>query len=236
MTRARAFLLVASVVGCFMPGQAQASVGWWDWLEQLSGPGPFHNGWMVDQRLYCSVQDTPSAAAQGRVTAEWIPLWVPDKADKVRKCVVNSNDVRAYFEVRGGRVTSDKQALFQDAPGELIGTVAANTLQGFYMRQVGHPALTAGAGAGLIWFTGDQLDGHAARIVVTPGVAFMPLKLSRKLEGKAGGFIVIHADAFAILGGLKAGDFNSLSTSKFDRGSEVRGSFSIAFDVLALMR
>jgi hypothetical protein len=224
------FLLVV-----LLPRTAYASIGWWDWLEQLSGPGPFANGWVLDQRLGCLL--TASQADSARVLNGKPVAWtfIKGKGQDSEHCLANSSDVAAYIEVRGGRITSDRKELFSDVPGQLIGTVAANTIQSYLMLQF--DAFAVGAGGGTMWFTGDQLDGHAARFVLTPvSVAFMPLRLLLKKDTSLGRLVLIRAEEIALIGRLKATDFNSRSTSNFQTKSEVVRSVSITFDLLALAK
>lgn len=54
MMKARFVLLVTLAVAGLLPTPAYAHAGWWDWLDALSGPGPFdHVGLDVDLRLFC---------------------------------------------------------------------------------------------------------------------------------------------------------------------------------------
>lgn len=229
-------LLLLTVV---LPGRAYASLGWWDWLEQLSGPGPFANGWMLDQRVACLVDAaTTGGSRSGRTLNGKAVNWMAVSgraSDKSLPCLTNAAAVLAYVEVRGGRITTDRQALFSDVPGQLVGTVAANTIQTYVMRQF--DAFAIGAGAGTMWFTGEKLDGHAARFVFTPiSAAFMPLQLLLRHESERGRFLVIRFEEVALVGRLSASDFNSQSTSKFQTKSELVRSVSVTFDVLALMK
>jgi len=141
--------------------------------------------------------------------------------------------VRSYFAIRGGRITSAKKELFQDVPGQLVGTVAAHSLQGYLMREL-DPAFSIGAGAGWMWFSGDNLDQTPRRFVFTPiSAAFMPLKLVAK-NSRVGGVLVIRAEEVAIVGSMTAADFNTTSTSRFRARSELVRSVSVMFDIGAL--
>jgi hypothetical protein len=251
MKGTRLLLAVVFVAVCLTPDHAYANGGgWWDWLDAFSGPGPFNNGWQIDFRVACKV-DHPGDTGVGEDAsgdrAQWVgPLAVfghgsrqgggYKKSDGF-KCLTNSREVRSTFEVRGGRITSETKALFSDTPRtELVGTVAANTIQAYFMRRL-HPAFTVGAGAGVIWVSGDTVEGHPTRFVFTPlSVAFMPLTLF--LSGnhsRQAGLVAIRFEEVGVIGRLKASDFNGRSSSSFETRGDLVRSVSITFDVTTLL-
>ena len=158
-----------------------------------------------------------------------------------KDCLVNAhapdtkkNLVRSYFEVRGGRITSEDQPLFSDVPGELVGTVAAHQVMGVFMRQI-DPMVAVGAGAGWMWFSGDNVDGHPGWFVVTPfSAAVSPLKLIPKINPQRASAVSIRVEAMVLVGGLEAHDFNARSSSTFKTGGDFVTSVSLMFDLFAL--
>jgi hypothetical protein len=229
MKGTRVLLAVTLVAVWLTPNQAYAQGGWWDWLDAFSGPGPFNNGWQLDARVACKMKNTLAGIDAVGEKTKWASLWTTPKEGYKSgdgfKCLTNATDpgdnsnlVLSYVEVRGGRITSQEKALFSDTPQtELVGTVAAHTLQGFLMRQL-HPAFAVGAGTGVLWFSGDNVEGHPWRFVFTPvSVAFMPLKLI--LPGKyakQAGLVSIRFEEIAVIGRLTAKKFNNASTSSFE--------------------
>jgi hypothetical protein len=238
MKSARLLLVATLLGGWLMPSQAYATGGWWDFLDSFSGPGPFTNGWILDQRVACRVEHKDSDSQRPDATGErtdWAAPWT--RGGDGRTCLTNGNSVRAYVEIRGGRATTENQALFSDRPNELVGTAAVHTVQGYAMRQF-DPALAVGAGAGLLWFTGDNIEGTPRRFVFTPiSVAFMPLKLLfRGDQSTRAGFVAVRFEEIAVVGGLQASDFNSRSSSAFTTPSDLVRSVSVTFDVFALLK
>jgi len=215
-------LLAAAVVlgGLMMPRPAYAHAGWWDWLDALSGPGPFSNGVMVDTRVACRVETDQPA---GENDAAWASYFSNPE------CFTNSEKVKSYFEIRAGRITTDEKALFADAPNERKGRVAAHLVSGLLMRQF-DPALAMGAGVGWLWFSGSNVTGHPGRLAFTPiSIAFSPLKVFAPSSRKAG-FIVIHAEEIAVLGRLTARDFDPASKSSFNTNSDLVSSIAVTLD------
>ncbi len=242
MKRYRRLVLMTLVVALVAPASAYASAGWWDWLDKLSGPGPFNNGFLLDFRLFCQVDDdkpnpkNPNALGE---SASWTKTSFA-RGSRGRQCLTNAvspgnrNLVRSYFEVRGGRITTENQPLFSDVPGEFVGTVAAHQVMGMFMRQV-DPMLAVGAGAGWMWFSGDNLDGRPGRLVFTPiVVAIAPLKVLPGIDAQKAGAFTIRVEEMMLVGGLEASDFNARSRSTFKTRGDLVTSVSLMVDVLAL--
>src|SRR5215208_4119495 len=100
MKKALTIGMLALAAFVLTPARADAHAGFWDWIEGLSGPGPFSNGCVVDFRPYCSVRDQAAAARPGEQPKEqWASAFGGSTA--AQHCRVNSNEVRGYFEVRG---------------------------------------------------------------------------------------------------------------------------------------
>ena len=222
-----------------------AHAGWWDWLDKLSGPGPFNNGFLLDFRVFCQVEvaDPKAASAPPLDSFGEATVWTtPSLARGVgRQCLANAvspdtnkNVVRSYFEVRGGRITTEVQPLFSDVPGELIGKVAAHQISGTFMRQV-DPLLAVGAGAGVMWFSGDNVDGRPARLVFTPiSVAISPLKIFPGIDPQKASALTIRVEELMLVGGLEARDFNPGSSSSFKTRGDLVTSVSVMIDAFAL--
>jgi hypothetical protein len=182
------------VLAAFMltPARADAHAGWWDWIEGLSGPGPFSNGWVVDFRPYCSVRDQAADAPRPgeQPKEQWTSAF--DGSTAAKHCLVNSNEVRGYFEVRGGVIsTAEDKGLFHDKPYELQGKAKAHHVQVAFMRQI-DPMLAVGAGAGVMWFNGSNIDGTVSRFTFTPlSIAMSPLRLVNR-DNRRLGFMLVR--------------------------------------------
>jgi hypothetical protein len=232
MARTGWLLMFAIVLSMCFPARADAMIGWWDWLDGLSGPGPFNHGLVIDHRLFC--RSRPDGADLTTVPktddAEW--NW---KGAKDLACLTNDTRlVQSYIEVRGGWISTDQRGLFTDSPNQLVGIVTAHAVSGMFMRQI-DPALAVGAGLGAIWFSGDQVEGRPTRMTFTPvSIAFLPFKLFARDSRKAGA-VVIHMEEVGILGGFTATDFNSRSTSSFHTRGDLTRSVSVTFDVFSFV-
>lgn len=243
MTKARFLILITLTLASFFPTPAYAHAGWWDWLDALSGPGPFNQlRPLFDVRVACAFDGErvyDAAPPDG-----WIPIWY--KVPKVEPsghdrypCLFSSDQARRYIEVRVGWISSAEHALFGDRPTEFIGTVTAHQLQVFYMTQL-HPSFAIGPGAGLLWFSGQAANGqpqnvteHPSKVVLTPlSGSFRPFRLYS--DRRWANFVSLRAEGI-LVPGFDKDDFNKSSTSTFRSSPELLGSVAITFDVSAFL-
>ena len=107
--------------------------------------------------------------------------------------------------------------------------------EGLVMHQV-IPAVSIGAGAGFLLFTGSTLDKPVHPVTVTPiAVSVTPFRLAGDIKplwlSKLSRVLVLNFEEVAVLGTFRATDFNSTSTSTFKSTTELRSSYSMVFDV-----
>ena len=227
-------LAVLAIVAA--PAQARANIAWWDFLEELSGPGPFYKRgplgiFTIDTGVACRI-DTPASSDQAGRGGRWVFINSADCAlDPTRR---GPRRVTDFFSVRlGATSTEGDRPLFSDRPRELQGKVTAWTIDGRFTRRL-DAAIALAAGGGVIFFTGDTIDHQIARPTVTPlSVMFTPIGLwHRNSPDKYDGLLGLRFEQIAVLGGLAATDFNRTSTSSFqsDKIDLIR-RFSITLDI-----
>lgn len=243
----RVVFMAMFALAVLAPRPALAHGGFLDWLEELSGPGPF-KGVMFDVRPLCFVASERAGVTTEQVTgygnpfrssAYLAPAQVVCQANHAVTDPQTNARLRmaGYVELRGFIGRSDSQPLFSDRPTELTGVVTAAAAQVFVMRQV-ERSIAVGAGAGVVRFSGPTVPGAPTRFVMTPlAVAFTPLKWFMDDGKPGGGFITLRFDELAIRGNLNAADFNPASTSTFrTRRIDLVSSFAITVDVLAFRK
>src|SRR3989442_10872581 len=147
------------------PAAAHAQEGFWDFLEALSGPGPFQ-GFSISTRTVCA-RDT-----DGRLHTDW--------------CINDTDpNIKTVMNVEYGWATTGGQARFSDTPND-VGVVHAHRLHVTYMYRVG-PMLDLGIGGGAMWFTGDGFEAQGHPIFTPATVTFTPLGLLRGPTSKKWG-------------------------------------------------
>jgi hypothetical protein len=236
MRRLLTWVGIAALAIVCMPAPAQASISWWDYLEELSGPGPFDRRgplgiFTIDTAVACRLDGSDQATRQ-EGTSRWIFLNSTDcLLDPTRR---GPRRVTDFFAVRlGASSTEENRPLFGDRPEEFQGKVTAWTVEARFKRRL-DAAIVLAAGGGIIFFTGDTIDHHVVRPIVAPlSVEFTPIGLfHRKDPQKFDGLFGLRFEQLVVLGGLEAKDFNRASTSSFrtDNADLIR-RFSITVDI-----
>jgi len=231
-----------------LPRAAQAQGGFLDFMENLSGPGPFNYGFAFDARVACRtsfVADTPAAnqpkdrntkdEENKNIKREWVG-WFQEGTDRNNRypCLAKPKTVQSYIELRYAKASSDDRSLFADQPNELQGHVSATAVQALMMRQI-DPAISVGAGVGGLWISGPTIQGKVFRPIVTPiSVALTPLKIMGSNAWWAR-LVVFRFDENAVFKALDASDFNTASNSKFVAHADMVRTFAITFDVAAVV-
>jgi hypothetical protein len=258
MKRLRATLAVSTLCLLVFPVASYAHVGWWDWLGELSGPGPFHHrGQTYDWRVLCRVQRTslkgggvwaadgkklarnpdmfagqaPSVKLGRQLVGQVLPCSsTPGYTDRA-----SGDRVSDYVEVRYGSVRSGDQQVFQDDDSS-VGIVTARHVQATVFHQFERlRGVSLGAGAGLIWFKGKPLDRSPARLTITPiAIAIKPIEIFKQIPGSD--LVILRIEATRIIGGMKATDFVTTSTSSFSSKSETKATLSVMFNLAAMLR
>lgn len=209
MTR-RCVIVLATALTLW-PGVAYAG-DWdfWAWLEQLSGPGPFH-GWVVSAPLFC-VNDQAVVPCSGLRSA---------------------GHQRVVLTI--GRFSSGDHLRFKDLPDtpENRESVHVLVIGGTYMFRV-HPAVEVGPGVGLMHFSGNGFDGFN-RLTLTPvKVSVMPLRFVPAWKGRRWSEVLrLEVEDMLVTKGFKGADFGNTSTG-FSAGREFLTRAGLVVDVGAL--
>src|SRR5215813_302134 len=120
-------LCLLGLLFAILPSVAHAQGGWWDTLEEWSGPGPFGQmGVVAEGRLGCFTtereRNEATAKADGNQPASWI-WWAEERQRNVQQitkhehpCLTRDPErVSGYISLRYVRAsTPDDQSLFSD--------------------------------------------------------------------------------------------------------------------------
>jgi hypothetical protein len=218
------------------PSAARAQ-GWWDVLEEFSGPGPFNTGTnpvtSFSLRPMCVVSTPPAAAGErsGRTPVGWFAKGPQGDYP----CQAKNDSVIGFLELRIAHARSEDKRLFPDETRVPTGRTGVNLAQALFMRQL-NTALSIGAGVGAMWFSGVTVDKAVPSMALTPiAVELTPFRVFGSNHRWAR-LVVFHFEEIAVLGGLHATDFNALSNSGFSSNAELKRSFSVDLDVMTLFR
>lgn len=209
------FIFLAAMCALAWPGTARAQSDFIDWLNQFSGPGPFHGHFRsLNSRVLCTTDDG------GMQHVDW---WCGNDTKPAIKWVVAAEV--AWPD-------SDSNPRFADATSE-----AQNTLPVRLTRVIGtvsyrfHPMVDLGVGVGAFVFSGDGFTNQVHPILSPLTLTFTPLGFLHG-EGNAarwGRLIRFKYAERYVLGDIRAQDFNSLKSTYFKSG-EWNNNFSVGVD------
>lgn len=151
MRYARLLMLFAIIVTS--PANAFADSGWWVWLEELSGPGPF-GGLMASHPLHCWTDGGNSTKCDGSVSL--------NSTEPVRRSVRLTYGFLSsynYARLKNGSVPADA-ASSNKMPVYAIPLIATYTVRT-------HRLWEFGTGGGGLFFSGHDVNSNA-RIILTP--------------------------------------------------------------------
>ena len=196
------------------PSAAHAAQGWWAWLEELSGPGPFH-GYVLAAPVLCT--------RDGVV----VPCWMKQSADGPERLLVLSV----------GRLGSGDNVRFKDLPDTPDNRREVNVLQisGSYMFRL-HPAIDVGFGAGTMRLSGEGFK-PLWRFTLIPGtMSVRPLALIKQWQDNHRWAYIVRGEIETsfVTGGFNAADFGS-STSTFRSGPEFLTRAAVVVDFGSLI-
>jgi hypothetical protein len=240
MKKTRLLLLIGLLA--LTPSRADA-VGWWGWLEELSGPGPFKGTPPLDLSvtLFCSkVRENeglrwclrPGDLRKNPFEDLWTPPPPVSTESNLSEKITQGIDLR-YF-----RLTSDgDKSLFPaDSPDDKR-AVIVNIVEVLYFLRP-YRALDVGLGAGWINFSGDGLTAgprsfqefSTSRITLTPvHLALTPAAFWRNPPPGLKMFRLEFEEKY-ITKGFNGADFGD-SVTAFEVGGELRSTWRIAVDL-----
>jgi hypothetical protein len=217
MTRTRLVLMMTVVL--LWPSPAHAAMGFWGWLEELSGPGPFR-GEAISLTVAC----------------------VEGKTNQLQRCLpIRKNDrissIRRTLVVRIGVFDSDAGPRFNDLPEtdeDNQGKVRLWAVTGLYLFRL-HRSLDIGPGAGFVRLSGARFDPFY-KLVLTPlNASFTPFALKEKWKDSPYARLLrLELDNSFVPQGFKGTDFKN-STTKFDSGPEFITRAVVVLDVTAFI-
>jgi hypothetical protein len=203
-------LLLLVVLVAFCPARAYALEGWWDWLDALSGPGPY--------------------VGVGAIGHSFCVPGMPRPANT--NCFRENSDrdqrFRQVIDVRTGWMTDVGDQRFQDDPRDL-GTANVWSLEGIYLfRLSGSFQIDVGPGVGLMRFSGKDRSGEGSfdaiyRFTIIPvSFSFAPL------APKDVDWLRLRLDSIYVPDGFSGNQFGNTETS-FSSGGEFLTRLAVVY-------
>jgi hypothetical protein len=211
------WLLIVLAATCALarPASAYAQGDFLDWLEGLSGPGPFHGYFRsVNSRALCTLNDG------GKHSVDW---WCGNDTDQRIKTVLG---------VEVAWPDSDAHIRFADATSELQNTGrvrATRVLFNYYYRF--NSMLDVGVGAGWITFTASDFDNQVHPILTPFTLTFTPFGFVHDEKyARLGRVFRVKFSERYILRDILAKDFGSNISKYFQSGGEFNRGISFGVD------
>lgn len=156
-----------------------------EWLDQLSGPGPFV-GFKIDARALCWVDPGSTQRAAGATGTEvagfWEPVCVRDGSrDRQRPDI---DEMRAYVSVEAVWASSSKNELFGSLRFDPRTEVDLFSFRPALMFRA-FRAVDAGVAIGINRFSGPALTSEFTWLSVQPRVVITPFANSRSRVARA---------------------------------------------------
>jgi hypothetical protein len=188
------------------PTGAYAARGWFAWLEELSGPGPFH-GWVLAAPVLCT------------------------NDSGITSCAPRSGVKRLVF-VSVGRLGSGDNLRFKDLPDTPENRREVHVLQvsGSYMFRL-HPAVDVGVGAGTMRFSGEGFEPLWRFTLVPATVGVRPFALIAEWKDSRWAHLVRgEIETSLVVRGFTASQFGT-PASTFSAGPEFLTRAAVVLDL-----
>jgi hypothetical protein len=192
-------------------------VGFWRWLDRLSGPGPC-NGVILDQRLF-STGFRSGDHTQTTASTFFDPGGVALDETRSRRPIM--------YGVQWGGLRCDNELPYE---GRSAPTVWAFPLAATADVRV-HRGIDVGVTVGATGFVGDQFSTW--RFTVGPRVSVSPALFVREPTRRHRA-LKLTITASSILGDLDASDFGA--SGDFKGGNEVLWGASLSLNLLSLRK
>ena len=201
-------VLLAALMALW-PAHAQAARGFWAWLEELSGPGPFHGKPIVSLTVACFDADY-----------------------SLESCSRDFKRERPTLVVRFGSLHTEDSPRFVDLPPndpDNRGEVRVIPVS-FGVMYHPHPALALGPSVGFMRFSGEGFSPFY-KVALTPmSMAVTPLAFGGWKDERLARILRFELETSFVPQGFKGSDFDNLRT-RFDSGPEFLTRFATVIDL-----
>jgi hypothetical protein len=224
-------LITLAVMIWLWPSGARAESDFLDWLDSLSGPGPFHQKYPFlghDVKIICEMKSEQKV---------WLLEKVDDKAEASRPCLANSTDIKWYLSIHYNFLTTgdDRRPFNEPNPRRINAHVLEATT-----RWRLHRSVDLGMTIGGTWNTDARDSVTVAQpafsavssftvtpvsLVVRPGEWFVDNRWTRAFG--------VRFNEAILFGRRLSTDFAG-APGAYDRGTEANARVAVTFDYFAL--
>ena len=216
-------ILFAALVVLAVPTSAHA---WWEYIEQLSGPGKFY-GWDVQVRLFCLVEKD-----KGQPPERFIPSSV---GIIVSSCTVPAGRARRLSVDVGARFLSAKDPEFANGQSIQLTTLSPSISMNLLSRWTKWDFIDYGFSGGAYWFSSTEFPSFSGAILEPVRFEFHPTTEMKRSKWSAA-VPVVRISWIVFPGGFERSQFAPLNPLPARIPRDKPFNLSIAFDLEALLR
>jgi len=191
------------------PAHAQAARGFWAWLEELSGPGPFYGKPII-----------------------WVTVAGFDPDYSIESCARDFRRERPTLVVRFGSLHTEDTPRFTDLPPndpDNRGEVRVIPLSVGVMYHP-HSALSLGPSVGFLRFSGERFTPFYKLTLTPMSMAVTPFAFGTWKNERLARILRFELETSFVPQGFKGRDFDN-SNTRFDSGPEFLTRFATVIDV-----
>jgi hypothetical protein len=220
MRYARLLLFVA--IALASPGTAHADSGWWAWLEELSGPGPF-GGPMASHALHCWTNKTPQNSWKSTNCGGDLSLNATEPILGSVRLTYGFLSSYHFSRLKAGSVAPPS-----GTPSSNTEPVYAMPLLATFTVRTGR-AWEFGTGAGALFFSGHDVNSNA-RFIATPLTASWRFLVWKKSQDtKARQHWAIEGQTYLIVKGFHGTSFSAVDTGYRTPPLELNGVIGVSY-------
>ena len=212
------------------PSPASASI--MDWLDRLSGPGPFW-GVDLDMQVNCPSRKEGSPPSGVKALASAIVISCPNES-------FHTQHFNWYLTTGLGFATSGKNKLnygeASNTSTKAIGTFKVGTAVDYTASR----AFDLGVGAGVMYFYGPRFDNFARPYFQPLRLAIRPLLLkdiprSRQTSNDPNGWLIVNLNVMVLLGTIDGSTFGA-PADPWHVHNEFVPEIGVGLDVVKLLK
>jgi hypothetical protein len=242
MRRAVLTLVSTALLSLVLPAPAHA---WWEFLEELSGPGPFW-GWDIQARVLCLVRTPdidPKTGLQKEdpVTKEKLFKTEAKRAPVIgvilSACRIKPEETRrASVEVGARFLTADGDDRFANGNSIDLTTVQGTISYNLFGNHADSDYLDVAFGAGMYWFASDDFPAFRGFFMEPVRFEFHPTTAMKRRTKLSALVPVIRAGVLLFPAGFETAKFHAAPGIAPQIGRDWVFNAALSFDLEGLFK
>jgi hypothetical protein len=227
--------LCAALLELAVPPPANA---WWEYIEQLSGPGPF-KGWDLQARVFCLVR-TPvpeSEKKAGEGDFKIIKAAGPILGAIVSACRIRDDEIRrASVDVGARFLSADGDARFANGKSIDLTTLEGSISYNVFGNHADSDYVDVAFGVGMYWFASDDFPSFRGFFMEPVRIEFHPTTAMKRRTKWVALIPVLRAGYLFFPAGFETAKFHAAPSVQPQIGADWVFNASVSFDLEGLFR